>query len=196
MNINPNDITIGSVFRREGRVLRVTDKQHVKLSKGGACQQVKCTDLESGSNIEMRLNVNESLESVFVEKRTLTYSYTEGDTAIFMNDDFETVDVKISDLNEVGVLFSGDIKIDPMPKIEIEYFKDNNGNDKIVNARLLDDFAVEIDDTRPSIKGEAAKSGYKPATTQGGIKIKVPPHVNVGDMVILSKVDLSYIGKK
>lgn len=198
MSISPNDIRIGSVFRKSGRVLKVVDKQHVKLSKGGACQQVKCVDLESGSTMEMRLNVTEQLEEVYISKKVLTYSYTDGDTVHFMNSDCEMIEFTKDDLMSIASIFDNDgsANFDPVPKVEVEYFQDQKGNDRILNVKLVDDIVLKITDTRPSIKGEAAKSGHKPATAEGGIKIKVPPHVNIGDYVVLSKVDLSYISKK
>jgi len=196
MSISPNDIKIGAVFRRDGRVLKVLDKLHVKLSKGGACQQVKCADVESGSIIELRLNVQESLDEVYMDRTTLTYAYTDGDTAYFINQDCETVEIKLAILGSISGLFEESSQFDPPIKVEVESFKDTNDKEKIVNVKLLEDVTLEIIDTRPSIKGEAAKTGTKAAVAKGGFKVKVPPHVNVGDMVVLSKVDLSYISKR
>jgi elongation factor P len=191
MSISPNDIKIGSVFRRDGKVLKVLDKQHVKLSKGGACQQVKCLDVETGSISEIRLNVQESLDEVYMDRNGLTYAYTDGDTAYFTNQDCETVEISLQVLGSIAGLFEGSNEFDHPIKVEVESFKDLSGKEKIVNVKLLEDVTLEIVDTRPSIKGEAAKTGTKAAVAKGGFKVKVPPHVNVGDMVVLSKVDLS-----
>ena len=198
MAINPNDLRIGAVFRRDGKTLKVLDKQHVKLSKGGACQQVKCMDMLSGGISEIRINVTESLEDVYIFKKSLTYSYSDSDLVYFMNTDCEMMEVKAEDLGEIRGLFDNDgtAEFEVMPKIEMEYYEDEKGKEHLINVRLVDDIAVKIIETRPSIKGEAAKAGTKPAVAQGGIKLKVPPHVNTGDMVVLSKNDLSYVSKK
>lgn len=197
MSIDPNKIVIGSVFKKNGRVLKVVDKQHVKLSKGGACQQVKCVDVQDKSTMEMRLNVNETLEDVYISKKALKFSYADGPVIIFMDEDYNSVQLDEKDLGPLFALFSIDMPVEQMPRIEIEYFNGENENvDIIINVKLLEDVTLTVIQTADSIKGETAKSADKPAVLEGGIKAKVPSHVNMGDKVVLSKMDLSYVSKK
>ena len=169
MSLNPNDIRIGSVFKKNNRILKVIDKHHVKLSKGGACQQVKCIDIQDKSIMEMRLNVNETLEDVYMSKKVLTFSYTSGDLVNFVDDEYSGIELTERELGILTPLFKVDIESNVIPKIL---------------------------QTADSIKGETAKSADKPAVLEGGIKTKVPPHVNIGDYAVLSKVDLSYVSKR
>jgi len=192
--IDPNDIRIGSIFKKDGKVWKVLDKRHVKLSKGGAAQQVKCIDLLSKSTVDMRLNVNETLEEAFLNKEVLTFSYMGGDTVTFLNADYSGVELNEVDLGILYPLFQ--IEMNPMPKIELGYMMDENNNRIIVSVKLLEDVALKVVQTADSIKGETAKSSDKPAVLEGDIKTKVPSHVNTGDTVVLSKVDLSYMHKK
>ena len=192
--IDPNDIRIGSIFKKDGRVWKVLDKRHVKLSKGGACQQVKCVDLINGSTVEMRLNVNETLEEAFLNKETLTFSYSSGNVVTFLNNDYSGVELSEADLGILYPLFQ--IESESMPKVELGYLIEDNGNRIIVSVKLLEDIVLQVVQTADSIKGETATSADKPAVLEGGVKTKVPSHVNNGDRVILSKVDLSYISKK
>lgn len=196
MSLNPNDIRIGSVFKKNNRILKVIDKHHVKLSKGGACQQVKCIDIQDKSIMEMRLNVNETLEDVYMSKKVLTFSYTSGDLVNFVDDEYSGIELTERELGILTPLFKVDIESNVIPKIEIEYFLDDNSNNVVVNVKLLEDVALKVLQTADSIKGETAKSADKPAVLEGGIKTKVPPHVNIGDYAVLSKVDLSYVSKR
>ena len=193
MPVSPNDIRIGSVFKKNGRVLKVIDKHHVKLSKGGACQQVKCLDIQNKSIMEMRLNVNETLDDVYLSKKVLKLSYTSGPVVNFVDSEYNGVELTEQELGILFPLFAVD---GDTPKIEMEYFTDENNVDTIINVKLLEDVILTVVQTADSIKGETAKSADKPAVLEGGIKTKVPPHVNMGDKVVLSKVDLSYISKK
>ena len=185
MSLNPNN-----------RILKVIDKHHVKLSKGGACQQVKCIDIQDKSIMEMRLNVNETLEDVYMSKKVLTFSYTSGDLVNFVDDEYSGIELTERELGILTPLFKVDIESNVIPKIEIEYFLDDNSNNVVVNVKLLEDVALKVLQTADSIKGETAKSADKPAVLEGGIKTKVPPHVNIGDYAVLSKVDLSYVSKR
>jgi elongation factor P len=197
MSIDPNKITIGSVFKRNGRVLKVIDKHHVKLSKGGACQQVKCMDVQDKSIMEMRLNVNETLEEVYISKKVLEFSYSSDQVINFVDDEYHGVELNERDLGMLFALFSVDLPAEQMPRIEIEYFTGENENvNIIVNVKLLEDVILTVLQTADSIKGETAKSADKPAVLEGGIKTKVPSHVNIGDKVVLNKMDLSYVSKK
>jgi len=198
MSISPNDLRPGSVFKdNKGNVLQVIESQHVKLSKGGACCRIKFKNLVTGSIAEDRFNVNSSFGEVFIDKVTLTYSYTENGRAYFMNPDYEMVDYPLDKLGTVGDILKdgGDFK-EP-PQVVVRTFQDEvTSVNHIIDVELTNDLILQVTDTRPSIKGEAAKTGTKPATVQGGITVKVPPHVNTGDYIVLSKVDLSYLGKK
>ena len=193
MSVNPNDIRIGSVFKRNGRVLKVLEKQHVKLSKGGACQQVKCLDILTKSRMEIRLDVNETLEDVYLSKKVLKFSYSSGTIINFVDTEYNGVELGEAELGILYPLFGIEAEV---PRIEIEYITDDNNQEIIINVKLLEDPVLTVVQTADSIKGETAKSADKPSVLEGGIKVKVPSHVNIGDKVILSKVDLSYVSKK
>jgi elongation factor P len=198
MSISPNDLRPGSVFKdSKGNVLQVIETQHVKLSKGGACCRIKFKNLVTGSITEDRFNVNSSFGEVYIDKMNLTYSYTEGDRVFFMNSDYEMLDFPIDSLGTVGNLLKSADGFKEPPQVVVRMFQElESGKSHIIDVELANDIILEVIDTRPSMKGETAKAGTKPAVVQGGLNIKVPTHVQNGDHVLLSKVDFSYLGKK
>ena len=54
---------------------------------------------------------------------------------------------------------------------------------------------LKIETTEASIRGQTAASSYKPATLENGIKIMVPPFINVDDKIILDTRTLDYVKK-
>ena len=74
-----------------------------------------------------------------------------------------------------------------------------------VNVQFHDEQALSIDlpssvelrieTTDAAIKGQTASSSYKPATLENGIKIMVPPFINIDDKIILDTKTLEYVKK-
>ena len=52
---------------------------------------------------------------------------------------------------------------------------------------------VEITDTEPVVKGQTASSSYKPAMTDRGLRVMVPPHIGAGTRIIINTDDNSYV---
>ena len=45
----------------------------------------------------------------------------------------------------------------------------------------------------PVVKGQTAASSNKPAICEGGIRVMVPPFINVDDKIVIQTEDNSYI---
>ena len=54
---------------------------------------------------------------------------------------------------------------------------------------------VQIVDTAPGIKGATASNQIKPATTETGLVVSVPPFVNTGDMIRVSTETGEYLAR-
>ena len=52
---------------------------------------------------------------------------------------------------------------------------------------------VEITETEPVVKGQTASSSYKPAMTDNGLRVMVPPHIGAGTRIIINTDDNSYV---
>lgn len=185
------DLKPGVVFLKNGKILKVVDRVHMKLSKGGACLQLKCKNIATDNMVEERINVDESVETLFIEKDIISYQYTDGDLGYFMMDD-NSVEININQFGIFKPIFEENCTIQEIPDIKIEYFSDKQGSINVVNAELMDDLKVKILDTRPSIKGEQAKTSGKNATVEAGISVIIPAHLNTNDYIYLKKSTLEY----
>jgi elongation factor P len=66
---------------------------------------------------------------------------------------------------------------------------------KALSVELPASVELEVIDTEPVIKGATAQAQYKPATLDTGIKITVPPFINIGDRIIVDTRDGKYLSR-
>ena len=50
-------------------------------------------------------------------------------------------------------------------------------------------------ETEPSVKGATAAAQYKPATTETGLKVTVPPFVGIGEMIAIDTRTGEYLSR-
>ena len=60
---------------------------------------------------------------------------------------------------------------------------------------MPDSFDLKVVDADAVIKGQTATSSYKPALLENNLKTLVPPHIVVGDIIVINSSDGSYIKK-
>ena len=58
---------------------------------------------------------------------------------------------------------------------------------------ILEEPRLEIVEADPVVKGQTASSSYKPAKLENGMKVMVPPHIDVGTRVVVNTEDCSYV---
>ena len=68
-------------------------------------------------------------------------------------------------------------------------------NDRPIFITLPNQIDLEIVDTDAALKGQTVSSSYKPATLSNGIKVQVPPFINVGDKITIDTRTMEYIKK-
>ena len=64
-----------------------------------------------------------------------------------------------------------------------------------VSIELPDQITLKVIEADAVVKGQTAASSYKPALLERNIKTTVPPFIVVGDEIVISTSDSSYIEK-
>ena len=62
-----------------------------------------------------------------------------------------------------------------------------------INIAFPDHITLKVVDTEPTVKGQTAAASYKPAELENGLRIMVPPFVQVDESVVINSEDLSYV---
>ena len=68
-------------------------------------------------------------------------------------------------------------------------------NETPIMIQLPNQISCKIETTDAALKGQTVSSSYKPATLDNGIKIQVPPFIEIGDEVIIDTRTSEYIKK-
>ena len=68
-------------------------------------------------------------------------------------------------------------------------------DEEIVSINLPKNIKVEILNADAVVKGQTASSSFKNAETTKNVKLLVPPHIKVGDKIIINSENLEYVEK-
>jgi len=186
MKIDGNQIKVGNILEINSKLWRVTKTQHTQPGKGGAYLQVEMKELKVGTKINERFRSSESVERAILNEKKCQFLYKNDYLYVFMDtDSFEQI--------EIG----RDIISDDQSKYLIE--------DSIIVIQLYENQAVSIIlpgnitlkviEADSVVKGQTATSSYKPAILERNIKTSVPPFIEVGDDIIISTADATYVEK-
>ena len=180
----------GLKIELDGNPFTITYFQHVKPGKGPAYVQAKMKNVKVGGIKVNRLNSDDRLDEVNVDRRSMQFLYDTGGRGdgpfVFM--DSETYDqVEIS--NEV------------IGKDQSQWLKENTEctvsmfDDKPLSVALPASLELTITDTAPQAKGATASNQNKEAFVETGARIRVPPFIENGQVVKVNPETGEYLGK-
>jgi len=168
-----NSLKRGVTILYKGAPHVIVATEHVKPGKGPAYIQAKMKDIKGGKIIENRFNSSDKVETLFVSRIKYQYSYDAADMLVFMESEtFEEMNIQRDMLGDrLLFLKSGD-------EVDFEFC-----DEELVAINLPKVVVHEITETPPALKGATATNQLKPATTETGLDIKVPPFLAIGDRI-------------
>ncbi len=180
-----NDLKNGLVLKLDAQLWSVVEFQHVKPGKGGAFVRTKLKNVLSGKVVDKTFNAGVKVETASVDKRTMQFSYKEGDDFVFMDTDtWEQVHVPAATVGDAA-----------------KYLLENQEAVVAVHegAPLYVELpaAVEltITYTEPGLQGDRSTGGTKPATVETGAEINVPLFISNGEKVKVDTRSGDYLGR-
>ena len=188
MKINGNEITIGDVIDHQGALLRVVNVQHVKPGKGGAFAQVELKDIRTEQKIQERFRTDEKLTRVRLQQQQFQFLYAKNEEFTFMNvETFEQLTLT-QDVIGAQSLYLEHQKESLVVEIE---FHDNI----VVGVKIPEKISCLIVGADVVVKGQTVSSSYKPAILENGLKILVPPHIEVGTRIVVNTKTAEYVAR-
>jgi elongation factor P len=178
---------------RKGMVLVGDDKQLYyvvdrDLNTPGnwrAILQLKLKNLKTGSITVNRVRPQDKVEQAYLDKREMQYIYQDGDGFVFM--DSETYDQITLTREWVGDQM---LYLKEGNKAQVVFFEG-----KPLSLELPATVELKVTETEPAVKGATAAAQYKPATLETGLKVTVPPFVNIGEMVAIDTRSGEYLSR-
>lgn len=185
MAIEAGDFKTGLTVMVDGDPWVVIEFMHVKPGKGAAILKTKMKNLKTGTTQERNFNASTKFEAATIEKKKATFSYSEGDTYYFM--DQETYDTY--ELSEQQLDFKKYFILDGM-EISLVFFEGN-----VLDISLPDKVELALVECEEAVKGDTATNALKNAVTETGLKVKVPMFIKGTDKIIVSTEDGKYTGR-
>lgn len=183
MALSINDIKSGLTILVDGETWMVLEAQHVKPGKGAAFVRAKIRNLKNNSIQEKTWRGDDKIEEAFIEERKLQYLYSSGDIYHFM--DLETYE----DLTISGEILGEKTKfLKDNLEVTAYFYKG-----EIQNIVLPFFIEFKVIHTEPGIKGDTAKSSFKPATIETNAVVQVPLFINTGDVIKIDTRTSSYV---
>ena len=185
MKILGNEIKPGMVIEHKNDLWSVIKAQHVKPGKGGAFNQVELKNIKKGTKLNERFRSSDSVERAILDDKKFSFLYEDENSCHFMDQsNYEQIQIRKSLLGEKSKLLKENMEVN------VEFYEDQP-----LSVDLPSSVELKINTTEVAIKGQTASSSYKPATLENGIKIMVPPFINVDDKIILDTRTLEYVKK-
>lgn len=180
-----NDLKNGLVLNLDGQLWSVVNFQHVKPGKGGAFVRTTLKHVLSGKVVDKTFNAGTKVETATVDRRTMTYLYSDGTDYVFM--DGETFD-QISVPGETV----GDAANFLLENTEVQVATHEGAP---LYVELPTSVELLIQHTDPGLQGDRSTGGTKPATLETGAEIQVPLFLSTGEKVKVDTRDGRYLGR-
>ncbi len=183
MKIDGNNIRIGNVIEHQGGLWVAVKTQHTQPGKGGVYLQVELKNLRDGRKLNERFRSSEKVEQVRLEQRQHSYLFENAGMYTFM-------DLETFDQIELSAELVGDKAVFLQDGMEVVI---ESHEESALGLQLPANVILEVVTTEPVVKGQTAKSSNKPATMDNGMRVMVPPFVGVGDKVVVSTEEGTYV---
>ena len=145
--------------------------------------QAKMRNLRSGSMLEHRFSSEDRVERASLEEHQMEYLYDDGDYYYFMNiESFEQMHLTKELLGDaVNYLI-------PQLKVSVEFYEG-----KPISVELPATVDLTVVATEPGMKGASVSNVTKPAKTETGLVVQVPPFIVEGEKIRVNTAEGNYL---
>lgn len=167
-------------------IIRDIERSVPQGRAGGSLYRMRMYNVVTGHKVDETFKDVEMLNLADLERKPSTFSYHDGEQAVFMDSE----DYTLFHLNSESI------------SEEMLFIDENTPGVQVV---LVDGNPVAIDlpasvelvitETSPSIKGASASARTKPATLTTGLVVQVPEHISTGDKIRVNTAEQKFMGR-
>ncbi|MFH0910171.1 MAG: elongation factor P [Planctomycetota bacterium] len=176
VSIGINEVGRGNAIRVDGDIFVCVAAEHVKPGKGPAYVQMKLKHAVTGRILDKRFRSADTIEQVDMNRVEANFSYVRGHTYVFLQaDTYEEIELSEGMIEEKKsyLIEGGAVSVCMV-------------GSQVLSVVFPKTVVLEVVETEPGIKNASATNVGKPAKTNTGLVVTVPPFINVGDRI---KVD-------
>jgi elongation factor P len=168
------EVRAGQVIMIGGSPWKVQKSEFTKSGRNTAICKMKLKNLLNGMQTETVYKADDKFEMVVLEQKEVTYSYFADPMYVFVDTEFEQIEIEKDDLDAV-----------------IDYIEDGMEdvcnavffNDKVISIDLPNTITREIIYTEPSARGDTSGKVMKTARLKSGKEMSVSAFCEIGDFV-------------
>lgn len=147
--------------------------------------QAKLRNIRTGAMFEHRFRSGDAIEKINVDEVAMEYLYQDGDDYYFMNtENYEQVHLKKDTLGDAVDYLTANLQI------KVEFY-----DGKPVGIELPQTVELTVVETEPGLKSATASSVTKPAKTETGLIVQVPPFINEGEKIRVDTAEGAYLSR-
>ena len=184
-------MSIPATQMRPGMIIKFKDDLHLVFSvehrtPGNlrAFIQAKLRNVRTGSMFVERFRSPDPIDRVVVDEIKMDYLYNDGDDYYFMDGSYEQTMLKRETLGDAVDYLTPNLQISVS-------FHDG----KAVGIELPTAVEMTVVETEPGIKSATASSVTKPAKTETGLMVQVPPFINEGEKIRVDTAEGAYMSR-
>jgi len=185
MSIPATQLRPGMIIKHNNDLHSVFSVEHRTPGNLRAFIQAKLRNLRTGAMFEHRFRSPDPIEKVNVDEVSMEYLYNDGDDYYFMNtENFEQTHLTRDTLGDAVEFLT------PNLQIQVEFF-----DGKAVGIELPQTVVLTVLETEPGLKSARASSVTKPAKTETGLVVQVPPFINEGEKIKVDTAEGTYLSR-
>jgi len=169
----------------DGKLYVCVQATHVTPGNLRAFVQVKLKSPIDGTSTDKRLRSTDDIELAYLDRRDMEYLYSDKTGHILMdNQTYDQITAGDELIGEAIKFFK------PNTPLTVLTYKGN-----VISLELPKSVELAVTDTTPTPKGATVMNQLKEAVLETGLKTRVPPFIEVGDVVRVNTDDGSYIAR-
>jgi elongation factor P len=147
--------------------------------------QAKLRNLRTGAMFVERFRSPDPIEKVIVDQESMEFLYSDGDDYYFMNtENYEQTHLTRETLGDAVEYLT------PNLQIKVDFF-----DGKAVGIELPQTVVLTVLEVEPGLKSATASSVTKPAKTETGLIVQVPPFINEGEKIKVDTAEGTYLSR-
>jgi elongation factor P len=172
----------GVIIKHENDLYSIFSVEHRTPGNKRGFMQVKMRNIRTGNMTVYRFSSEDRVDRAILDEHQMQYLYRDGDFYYFMNtENYEQIHLTREILGDAVNYLLPDMHID------IEFYED-----KPVGIELPATVDLLVVETEPGIKGATVSNVTKPAKTETGLVVNVPPFISEGERIRVNTTEGTY----
>jgi elongation factor P len=185
MAIPATQMRPGMIIKHNNDLHTVFSVEHRTPGNLRAFIQAKLRNIRTNAMFEHRFRSSDPIDKVSVDEVAMEFLYQDGDDFYFMNtENYEQLNLKREVLGDAVEYLT------PNLNIKVEFY-----DNKPVGIELPQTVILTVVETEPGLKSATASSVTKPAKTETGLVVQVPPFINEGEKIRVDTAEGAYLSR-